>query len=343
MSAKDDRKALLRQSIKSESLSVAERFPGPDIDKRYADADNALAGRPQGLVGPSIATRPAVDDSTVQPLVPGTRTIRRVPIAHAHDNPLNARQIYDPDAIRELAASLVTRGQMVAAPAIAHPTLPGHVILIDGHYRKRALLVAGKTDIDIDLHAVHGELDLYRLSYLFNAERHGQSPLDNALAWKKLLDEKKVEDSEAIAELTGLSTAAVAKTLSLLKMPAAAIARMRECPSKFGIAIGYELYRFSKVVDEPTLLALMTRTVDDDLSSRALEDLRHKQEHAKPRKTKEVSRQHKIKVGTEEIGVIKEWDSGRLVFEIRIDDARQREALVDELKARFSQPAAPDQ
>lgn len=338
MSGKPDRKSLLRSSIKNETHAVEKRYEPANVDKRYDAADNALAGRPLGLVGPTVAKgRTAIDFSAEigQDHAGNGKSIVRVPLTMVHDNPLNARHIYDPEAVKALAASIATRGQLVPAPGARHPSLEGHVVLIDGHYRKRALLAAGKTEIECVLQDVANELDMYRMSYLINEERNAQSPLDNALAWQKLLVEKKVPDGAGIAVLTGLSTAAVAKTMAFLKLPDAAMAKLREAPAKFGIAVGYEIYQLSKVVAERELLDLMQRTVDEDLSSRTLESLRTKLEGAKPRKKKEVSRQYRIKAGKVQIGFIKEWDSGRVALDINLVDPKEREALVEELKRRF--------
>jgi ParB family chromosome partitioning protein len=338
MSGKPDRKSLLRSSIRNETQAVEKRYEPANVDKRYDAADNALIGRPLGLVGPTVATTQAPADfsaeiAATEPL--NGKSIVRVPLSMVHDNPLNARHIYDPEALKTLAASIATRGQLVPAPAARHPELDGHVVLIDGHYRKRALLAAGKTDIECVLQDVSSELDMYRMSYLINEERNAQSPLDNALSWQKLLVEQKVPDGAGIAELTGLSTAAVAKTMAFLKLPEAALAKLREAPAKFGVAVGYEIYQISKLVSERELLELMQRTVEEDLSSRTLEALRSKLENAKPRKKKEVSRQYRIKAGKTQIGFIKEWDSGRVAMDINLVDPKERQALVDELKRRF--------
>lgn len=338
MSGKPDRKSLLRSSIRNETAAVEKRYEPANVDKRYDAADTALAGRPLGLVGPTVSKAKTASDFSAEigaAAQGNDKTIVRIPLSMVHDNPLNARHIYDPEAVKALAASIATRGQLVPAPAARHPTLSGHVVLIDGHYRKRALLAAGKSDIECVLQEVGSDLDMYRMSYLINEERNAQSPLDNALAWQKLLVEQKIADGAGIAELTGLSTAAVAKTMSFLKLPEVALARLRETPAKFGIAVGYEIYQLSKLLSEKELLELMQRTVDEDLSSRALESLRGQLENAKPRKKKEVSRQYRIKVGKTQIGFIKEWDSGRVALDINMADPKEREALVEELKRRF--------
>ena len=145
MSAKPDRKSLLRSSIKNETAAVEKRFEPVDVDKRYQAADGALAGRPMGLVGPTVVKDSTTADFSAE--IASARTVDRkaivrMPLSLVHDNPLNARHLYDPEAVKALAASIATRGQLVPAPAARHPDLPGHVVLIDGHYRKRALLAA---------------------------------------------------------------------------------------------------------------------------------------------------------------------------------------------------------
>ena len=337
MSTKTDRKSLLRSSIKTEAEAVDRRYAPADVDKRYQAAEGALEGRPQGLVGPRAPVYPEPSDLRAE-IGEGmrTRAIYKVPLHMAHDNPMNARQIYDADTIKSMAASIATRGQLVPAPAVAHPDLPGHVLLIDGHYRKRALQSAGKTDIDVVLQEISNELDMYRISFLINEERNAQSPLDNALAWDMLLTNKKVLGGDGIAEMLGISPALVAKTMAFLKLPEAALLKMREHPGKFGAAIGYAVYRCSKSMTELELLALMDRIVAEDLSSRAVEGMVAKLEAGGPRKTKEVSRQYKIFVDQAQIGFIKEWDSGRVALEVKLDDPKERQALLDELKRKFN-------
>ena len=336
MSTKNDRKSLLRSSIKNEADSIDKRFPQSSVDMRYEAAEGALEGRPLGLVGPRVSINSKMLNLRAEIETKGEgRSILRVQLTMVHDNPMNARHIYDPEAVKILAASLATRGQLVPAPAVPHPDLPGHVILIDGHYRKRALIAAGKTEIECVIQDVSNELDMYRMSFLINEERNAQSPLDNALAWQKLLNEKKVQDGEGIADLSGISPAAVTKTMALLKLPETALIKIRERPVKFGVAIGYEIYRISKLLTERELLDLMDKVVEEDLSSRALEQMRVKFEEAKPRKKKDISRQYKIKQEGLQIGSLKEWDTGRVAFDVVLLDPKDRAALIMELRERF--------
>jgi len=328
-----DRRALMRASMKAEESSV---------EKRFAAAEAAMERAPGGLAGPFPASRGALastfsaESATPSSQISENRTLKKISLDLVLDNPFNARQIYNPDVIKERAASIATHGQRVPALACEDWNHPGKYILIDGHYRKRAIQAAGKTEIECLIEPITSDLELYRLSFLLNAERNAQSSLDNALAWRRLLDEKKVPSEEALVELTGLSWGTVNKTLALLKLPDSAVGRVREQPAKFGVAVGYELYLFAKAASEEEVLALMDRIIDQDMSSREVEALR-KKTHDKPaRKPKEVSRQYKIRSGAAQIGFIKEWDSGKVAFEVRLLDQRDRDALVEELKKRFT-------
>jgi len=324
MSGKFDRKDAMRMTLGAEKQKVTDRF---------AMADAVLAERPSGLASPPPLA-PVVQIET--PTMEG-KQILSVSLSQIHDNPLNARNIYDPEIVKSLAASMATRGQMVPASAIRHPDLdkPGHYILIDGHYRKKSLLAAGKTEMDIILLENDGELELYRLSWLLNEERSSQTALDNAIAWKKLMDKSLVQEGAQIAEILGISPATVNKTLALLKLPQGALDKIRDHPNKFGVFIGYELTLAAKIIPEIELLALIDRIIAEDLSSREVEAIRGKFEKGSDRKKKEVSRQYKIRHGNAQIGVIKEWDSGKIAFEIKLADPKERAGLLDDLKRRF--------
>jgi ParB family chromosome partitioning protein len=324
MTIKFDRKDAMRTTLGAEKKKVTDRF---------AVADAVLAERPSGLASPALVV--VHQEANIGHAT--DRQILSVPIALIHDNPLNARNIYDPEVVKNLAASMATRGQMVPASAIRHPDSdkPGHFILIDGHYRKKGLLAAGRVEMDLILLENEGELELYRLSWLLNEERSSQTALDNAIAWKKLMEKHLVEEGAQIAEILGISPATVNKTLALLRLPQAALDKMRDHPNKFGVFIGYELTLAAKIIPEFELLALIDRIVAEDLSSREVEAIRNKFEKGGDRKKKEVSRQYKIHHENAQIGVIKEWDSGKIAFEIKLADPKERAGLLDDLKRRF--------
>lgn len=325
------------KSLKAGMLAgmAAEKNRSETID-RFARAEAAISQHPHGLlhVRPSepvavfSAESPASDDSG--------RTLIKIPLSQLHDNPFNARRIYDPVVVQERAASIATHGQKTPGLAAPDPSRPGYYFLIDGHYRKRALASAGKLEMECFIESDLSDLDFYRLSFLLNEQRSDQSALDNAIAWRQLLDEGKVQKEEEICELTGMSAGTINKTLALLKLPESVLAVMRERPSAIGIAAGYELTLYCKTAGEERTRDLATRIMTEGLSSREVEAIRKQAQESKPRKVKEISRQYKIRTdGGQLLGTIKEWDSGRVMLDVQLTDRSAREALVEALKTRF--------
>jgi ParB family chromosome partitioning protein len=328
---KFDRKSAMRATLSAEKKSVEDRF---------ATADAVLMKRPAGLAVPpervTSASFSAESDGGASGH--GARRVIRVTLDRIHDNPLNARTIYDSNVIKELAASIATHGQIVVAPAVEHPRLPGHYLLIDGHYRKKAAVAAGLPHLDLEIRPSESDAELYRLSWMLNEERSAQSALDNALAWRKLLDQQVVKNEGQIAELLGVSPTTVNKSLSLLQLPASALDRMRERPEKFGVFTGYELTMAAKKMSEGELVGLIDRILSEDLSTRQVAAIRAKLETGEQRKRKETSRQYKIHQEGQLIGSLKEWDSGKVLLEVVLTDARDRTALVTALRRQFKTP-----
>ncbi|AOY95128.1 chromosome partitioning protein ParB [Cupriavidus sp. USMAA2-4] len=315
---------------------AAEKSRSDGLD-RFARAEAAIAQHPNGLLqGRANEIAAVFSAESPLPTESGGRILKRIPLTELHDNPFNARRIYDPAVVQERAASIATHGQKTPGLAAPDPARPGHYILIDGHYRKRALASAGKLEMECFVEDDLSDLDFYRLSFLLNEQRSDQSALDNAIAWRQLIDEGKVQKEEEICELTGMSAGTVNKTLALLKLPESVLAVMRERPSAIGIAAGYELTLYHKTAGEERTRELAVRIMNDGLSSREVEAIRKQAQENKPRKVKEISRQYKIRAsGGQLLGTIKEWDSGRVMLDVQIADRSTREALVEALKTRF--------
>lgn len=322
---KDMLTAGLKKGIAGEQQKAASRFDA---------ADAAMAGRTGGLATPRPA--PAPKPTFTGESAAGKR-IETVPIDLIDSNPFNARRIYSQERIRELAGHIATDKQKVPALAMLNPDSAGRYILIDGEYRKRAAKLANIGTLDLMIEPIKTHAELYRLSYMLNEERSPQTTLDNAMAWRDLLDSGTVTKEEDIAALTGQSPATVNKTLAALNLPKAVIDRISESPASFGVSIAYELTLLFKAAGEEQTADAVKRVLTDGWGRRDLEELRKRLEHPKPRKKKDVSRQYKIKDAQgHQKGFIKEWDNGKIMLEVRLTDHKARESLVDELKKRFN-------
>ena len=98
MTAKIDRKSAMRATLSAEKR---------DVNARFAAADAVLAERPSGFAVAAPLTAPGSPTATTfsaesDPVK--KRNIVTVPLNLVYDNPVNARHVYRPDAIKALAA-----------------------------------------------------------------------------------------------------------------------------------------------------------------------------------------------------------------------------------------------
>ncbi|WP_354687264.1 ParB/RepB/Spo0J family partition protein [Cupriavidus necator] len=256
------------------------------------------------------------------------------------ENPFNARRLYRPERVHELAESMRADGQLV--PGIA-TIRNGRRVLAGGHYRFKALKAAGIQRMKLLVHEELTDQQLYQLSYKENAEREAQSPLDNALAWRALIDQGVYTNESAIAEATGMSLPNINKTLAILKLSDSVLDTVKERPDPFALSTLYQLTLLERVAG-PAVAGVMAIKVRDEIAvCRDVEEARARYESKTARKQKETSRQHRL-LGADgsPLGVLKDWDSGKVSFEITLLDPAQRQALVEELKARFAPQSASD-
>lgn len=321
-------------------IRKGEQAEKQKVDARFERADEIMAQRPAGLVGPgelvavpTFAGESRAGEGRALPL-------RRLPLKQLRDNPYNARRIYDPNRVKEMAANLAAVGQRVPAYAVAHETDPDIFIIIDGRYRRLAAEAAGIEFIDAVIGPSVSAAEMYRLSFTLNEFRTASTPLDNALVWHDLLVNQTVAKEEDLVTLTGLSWPTVNKTLALMRLPVAVHERMREAPAAFGLTTSYELTQFFKLAGEEETTKLVERIIAEDLGRRDVEAIRKAWDSnakAKPeRKQKDMSRQYRIRTGGQQTGIIKEWDSGRVSLDVKVLDPKVRADLVAELKQRFN-------
>ena len=315
-------------------------------NSRWTKAEQIVAIQPSGLSPVStnadnktVNVRP--DELYTAPASDIALNVLKVEISRVRDNPRNARKLYDPEVVNERAASLRQDGQMTPAPACLDWENPEGFILIGGHYRKKGLLQNGDTHIEIKLLPCKNFVELYRLSYAENEQRESGTPLDDALAWRELLDSGDVQHQDEIAAMVDKPRTTVNKTLALLTLPEPVLEILKQSPEKFTLTAGYELSVMAVLFTEAELLDLAAGVIVGEISTRDLTALKDQKKNAKPRKPKQLSRQHKIVLPGTSNGLIKDWDSGRVVLEVTFSDPTDRERFVDELRAKFNVSATP--
>lgn len=330
MAARAARAAQMAPSIDDRLRQARELVHAHPLDESAAQASASPMESGTGR----FMTGAAAGGTALAPVSEGPRLVK-VALDLIDLNPFNARRIYRPTRVSELAASIGAHGQEV--PGIGAQR-GDRVVLAAGHYRLRALKVLGLKTMDIMVHDDLSDRELYALSYRENAEREGHSTLDNALAWRELLDSGVYASETEIAEATGMSLPNVNKTMAALRLSAPVLDVVKEDPTAFALSALYELALYEAVAGPSKALAMARMIAAGDAGRREVQEARAQIESPIQRKRKETSRQYKIRHGEQQIGSLKEWDSGRVMLEVTFADPKERIALVSELRRRFQLP-----
>lgn len=311
----------------------------PDLEQRLKHAQELASQHPVEIVAPVVE---AVAQATIPVSVPteswnestaGKVYFAAVPIELVDENPYNARKVYRPERVNELATSIGAHGQDV--PGIA--TLrSGRYVLAAGHYRRKAIRLLGLKTMNLMVHENLTDKQLYEYSYRENAERETQSALDNALCWQQLLDKRLFANKTELAEAIGLSLPNIEKTLRILSLPQLALDVVEENPAQFALSALYELALYAAIADENAILDMVQKLKLGDVGRKEIKAARDMIEAPKkPRKSKETSRAYKIQRDGVVLGSIKVWDSGRVMMDAVLPDSGERENILAELKKQF--------
>lgn len=305
-----------------------------DKSKRFEAADAELLGQ-AGRGGAPVASGLPTGNGAGA-FVDAADVIVNAPIEIVHDNDYNARTKYDPEIIKQRASEIAADGQKTPALAVPHPTLPGEYMLVEGHYRKRAILLLKRPTIKLMVRADwKTPQQRFVQSWKANEERLANSPIDNAVQWTRVLEQGVVRNQEDLASLLGVSITTISRTLAIASLDEAALEKARANQAVFSTSMLYELSVLAKTSPGVNILSLMETIQNEGWSRRDLETFKAKHAQRTTRKTKETSRQHKIVTDGAQVGVIKDWDNGRVLLDVKVQDAAAREQLVNELRKRF--------
>lgn len=296
--------------------------------REFGDSNPADSAPAQAIQSAVVAT-----EALPSPASLPQHLTQLVPLDQIDTNPFNARKLYRPERVNELAASIGAHGQETPGMATMRN---GRCVLVAGHYRLRALRMLNNRPMLLTIHPNLTDRELYEMSYRENAEREGQSALDNALAWKELLDSGVYRSETEISEATGISLSSINKTLAALKLTDGTMAVVKEQPTAFGISVLYEIVLYEAQAGEERSIVLARGVATGEISRKDIQQARERL--AAPlveRKRKETSRTYKISKEGKELGSLKTWDSGKVSFEVTLSDIKERHALISDLQLRF--------
>jgi ParB family chromosome partitioning protein len=176
---------------------------------------------PQGSVGvfsadyshDAAGRRPSSDDDGLRP-VDGAY-FEEVAIDSIAPNPRQPRVTFDEEALEELAASIAEVGLL--QPVVVRKLGPGRYELVMGERRMRASQRAGLEYIPAIVRET-SDNDMLRDALIENLHRAQLDPLEEAAAYKQLLDDFGATH-EQLAQRIGRSRPHISNTLRLLNLP----------------------------------------------------------------------------------------------------------------------------
>jgi ParB family transcriptional regulator, chromosome partitioning protein len=335
----------LNTSVADQNIQAKDKFENADLvvamSKLKQQRTHQETPEPARANDIDLATQGPADASSIaEPMSPveSHYVVKSLPIAKVKDHPRNARQVYDPARVDEMATTIARDGQRVPAVVMPDPDNPGFYLLIEGRYRKRALISLGRTTILASIIEPLSDLEAYRLSLLLNEERNDQTILDNALSWKAMLADGTYRSQDHIAEHLNIKQGTVSKTLAVLDLPDSVLNIVKTRPGSFGIRVAQELRQLSKLLDDTVLESIAEQVIEEKLSVRDLERLRERKTHEPL--TRERSRAYSLQWGNTKLGSIREFEDGRLKIDLSNAPEALRANVINAVKKALADTAA---
>lgn len=208
-------------------------------------------------LGSLIPTTPTTDSG------PDDGTYFYCAIDRIEAMPGQPRRSFDDAKLEELAESIRESG--LIQPLVVREADNGRYVLIAGERRLRASRKVGLTELPVIVREVT-DAHAFALALIENIQREDLDPIEEALAYQRLLEEHGFTQAE-LSSRVGKSRSAVANAIRLLKLPEI----LREYISEGHLTAGHARAVLS--VDENLQGPLAERIITESLSVRQAEDL----------------------------------------------------------------------
>ncbi|WP_273836385.1 ParB/RepB/Spo0J family partition protein [Guptibacillus sedimenti] len=140
--------------------------------------------------------------------------VKEIPLNELRPNPYQPRKKFSDEAIEELRASIESFG--VLQPLIVRQSIKGYEIVV-GERRYRASKEAGLTTIPAVVKKLT-DRKMMEIALIENLQRENLNPIEEALAYQKLMKETDVTQEE-LSKRLGKSRPHLANFLRLLQLP----------------------------------------------------------------------------------------------------------------------------
>jgi len=219
-------------------------------------AGRAPVGAPMhGASPPAAAATPDRLQGVVR-----SKSAAEIPLAKIGPDPDQPREEFDPEALRRLADSLRTRGQLQPI-RVRWDEARSQYVIVCGERRWRAAEMAGlQTMSCVIMDGPISPGDLLALQMIENLLREDLKPVEQARAFKALMDRHGWSTRQVAQELA-ITQSNVVRALALLELPEVVQEQIEQ-----GALPPATAYEVSKVEDPDEQAGLAARVVSEGMS-----------------------------------------------------------------------------
>lgn len=313
--------------------------------ERVAAAESAAASTPPGGDPRSISTditnvhtetADAVRQVGSVGAVYEVGKVYDIPVETIKSNPFNPRAVYTSAAIDEMAISLRDQGQKISATAYVED---GKVILIEGETRLRGCRSIGIATLRVEIKTKPpSDKALYEEARAANVERRDQTPIDDAVKWKELIERGVYKSQAEIAKALNLGEDHVSRVMKLNSLSRTLLTAIADYPELHNLRMLNALREFFEARNEQETLEIILTAIDKGWGYRDIEARRKAATEGPIRRTRGATQA--VQYGTAK-GEIKTFEEGgRLQLELKGLTPEESQGLVSVIKdvlARSSQ------
>lgn len=151
-------------------------------------------------------------------------SLRVVPLDEVRPNPEQPREVFDKEALSDLAASIRVHG--ILSPIVVRKE-EGQYVVIAGERRLRAAALAGLTEVPVVVRAAETRQTQLELALVENLQRADLDAIEAARGFQRLIDEYGYTQDQ-VATAVGKDRSTVANAVRLLRLPEFVLAALRD-------------------------------------------------------------------------------------------------------------------
>ena len=189
--------------------------------------------------------------------------IIEVSLDELRPNPYQPRKVFDTEALEELSSSIREHG--VFQPIIVKKSIKGYEI-IAGERRVRASKLAGKETIPAIVRDFTDE-EMMEISLLENLQRENLNPIEEAQAYKSMLDKLGITQEELSIKV-GKSRSHITNIVGILRLPE----EVQKMIAQEKLTMSHAKL-LSKLESEEDILYMANRIVNQKLPVHDVEEL----------------------------------------------------------------------